>query len=343
MSWKIKSLIAGFAFTASFGTAFADGELNIYNWGNYTSPDLIKKFEAKYNVKVTLTDYDSNDTALAKIRAGGHGFDIVVPSANFVPIWVKEGLLLESRPDQMENFKNMDERWVKVNWDMGRHYTVPWQWGITGPVVDTAIYKGDINTSAIWLDPPPELVGKIDVVPEMNDVLYAAIRYEGGTWCTGDKGVLKKVLDQLKAAKPKWLAMDYGIEKFDTGDYKAALYYNGAAYRARLITPTVRFGFPKEGYSIFMDNVAVLKDAKNVENAKLFQNFIMDPENAALISNFATYANGIKGSEKFMKDGLKDAPELNVPAELQAAGGWQDVCPTDVNDVYTKIWKELLK
>jgi spermidine/putrescine-binding protein len=95
-------------------TAHADGELNIYNWGNYTSPELIKKFEKTYNVKVTLTDYDSNDTALAKIRAGGHGFDIVVPSANFVPIWVNEGLLLESRPDQMENFKNMDERWVDV-------------------------------------------------------------------------------------------------------------------------------------------------------------------------------------------------------------------------------------
>ena len=343
MSWKIKSLVAGLAFFASCGASFADGELNIYNWGNYTSPDLIKKFEAKYNVKVTLTDYDSNDTALAKIRAGGHGFDIVVPSANFVPIWIKEGLLLESRPDQMENFKNMDERWVKVEWDKGRHYTVPWQWGTTGPVVDTAVYKGDINTSAIWIDPPPELVGKIDVVPEMNDVLYSAIRYVGGTWCTDDKEVLKKVRDKLKAAKPKWLAMDYGIEKFDTGDYKAALYYNGAAYRAREITKTVRFGFPKEGYSIFMDNVAVLKDAKNVENAKLFQNFIMDPENAALISNFATYANGIKGSEKFMKDGLKDAPELNIPPDLVALGGWQDVCSTEVNDVYTKIWKDLLK
>ena len=61
--------------------------LNIYNWGNYTSPEVIKKFEEKYNVKVTITDYDSNDTALAKVRAGGHGFDIVVPSANFMPIW----------------------------------------------------------------------------------------------------------------------------------------------------------------------------------------------------------------------------------------------------------------
>ena len=100
--------------------------------------------------------------------------------------------------------------------------------------------------------------------------------------------------------------------------------------RARQVAKTDRFGFPKEDHSIFQDSVAVLKDAKNLENA-------------AMISNFATYANGIKGSEKFMKDGLKDAPELNVPPELQAAGGWQDVCPPEVNDVYTKIWKELLK
>ncbi len=103
---------------------------NIYNWGDYTNPELIKKFEQQFDVKVTITDYDSNDTALAKVRAGGHGFDIVVPSANYVPIWVKEGLLLEARPDQMENFKNVDPRWVDVAWDPGRHYTVPWQWGV---------------------------------------------------------------------------------------------------------------------------------------------------------------------------------------------------------------------
>jgi spermidine/putrescine transport system substrate-binding protein len=89
------------------GQAMAAGELNIFNWGNYTNPELIKKFEEKYDVKVTVTDYDSNDTALAKVKAGGHGYDIVVPSASYVPIWIKEGLLIETRPDQMENFKNV--------------------------------------------------------------------------------------------------------------------------------------------------------------------------------------------------------------------------------------------
>ena len=126
------------------GAALADGKLNIFNWGNYTNPELIDKFEKKYNVDVSVTDYDSNDTALAKVRAGGHGFDIVVPSATYMPIWIKEGLLLETRPDKMENFKNVEDKWVNVDWDPGRHYSVPWQWGTVGVVVDTF---------HVWWDP----------------------------------------------------------------------------------------------------------------------------------------------------------------------------------------------
>ena len=215
MKLNLAAAAAGLAMSAFAGGAMADGELHIFNWGNYTNPDLIKKFEQAHNVKVTVTDYDSNDTALAKIKAGGHGFDIVVPSASYVPIFVQEGLLLESRPDQMENFKNMDPRWVDVPFDQGRKYSVPWQWGTTGVTVNTERYSGDPNTSAIFLDPPDELKGKINVVPEMTDVMHLAIRYAGGEPCTSDKEVLKKVRDKLLAAKPHWLSMDYGnIEKY---------------------------------------------------------------------------------------------------------------------------------
>ena len=119
--------------------AHAEGELNIFNWGNYTSPEMIKKFEDKFKVKVTITDYDSNDTALAKVRQGGHGFDIVVPSASVMPIWISEGLLLQSEPNQLENFKNVDEQWVKVPFDEGRHYSVPWLWGTTGVTVNAVL------------------------------------------------------------------------------------------------------------------------------------------------------------------------------------------------------------
>jgi spermidine/putrescine transport system substrate-binding protein len=332
------------AALAAAGAAHAEGALNIYNWGDYTSPELIDKFEQAYDIDVTITDFDANDTALAKVRAGGHGYDIVVPSANYVPIWISEGLLLEARPDQMENFKNVDERWVDVDWDPGRHYTVPWLWGLVGTGVNTSLYDGDLTTSAIFLDPPEELIGKINVAPEMNDVLFSTIKYLGGEWCTTDKEVLKQALDKLLEAKPKWIAMDYGtVEKLASEDYGAAFYWNGAIMRSRLQNPDIKFGWPREGFAFFMDSVAILADAQNVENAKLFMNFIMDPENAAMISEFAKYANGIKGSEDFMTEELRTAPELSVPEELQDAGQFLESCPPDVHELYTRIWTEVSK
>ena len=167
-------------------------------------------------------------------------------------------------------------------------------------------------------------------------------RYLGGQRCTDDKELLKKVRDTLVEAKPDWIAMDYGtIEKMVAGDFSAAS--TGTARRSasgcatRRSTTAIR----RKAIAVWMDNVAVLKDAKNVENAKLFQNFIMDPENAALISAFARYANGIDGSDKFMPADMKDAPEVIVPADCRKRRIL--ACPPEVHELYTKIWTELQK
>ena len=148
-------MLAGGALLLSAGAALAEGELNIFNWGNYTSPELIKKFEEKYKVKVTITDYDSNDTALAKVarrRPWLRHRGAVAPT--IVPIWIEEGLLLETRPDQMENFKNVDERWVNVDWDPGRQLHGSVAVGHDRRRREHEVLQGDINTSAIFLDPP---------------------------------------------------------------------------------------------------------------------------------------------------------------------------------------------
>ena len=344
MNWKTTTSAMAMALLASTGLARADGVLNIYNWGNYTSPDVIKKFEEKYNVKVTITDYDSNDTALAKVRQGGTGFDIAVPSQTFVPIYIKEGLLLETDPSKMENFKNVAKEWADPPFDPGRKYSVPWAWGTVGIVVNSDVYKGPSDTWGIIFNTPDELKGKTNVVPEMNDVLFAATKYVGGKQCDDDKAVLKKVRDLLVAAKPNWIAMEYNtIEKMGAGDFKATSDWNGSALRQRLAHPEIHYHYPKEGYGLWSDNVVVLKEAKNVENAKLFQNFIMDPEMAAGLSAFHRYANGIAGSDKYMPADMKDAPEVVIPDDVKQYGEIQVLCSPEVQDIYSKIWTELQK
>jgi spermidine/putrescine transport system substrate-binding protein len=329
---------------ACASTALADGELNIYNWGNYTSPEMIKKFEDTYKVKVTITDYDSNDTALAKVRAGGHGFDMAMPSGNFLPIWIQEGLVQEIGASEMPNFKNLRKDFIDVPFDPGRKYSVPWLWGTFGTVVNTQKYGGDIDSWKIVFDPPEELKGKINVVPEMNDAIFAAIVYNGGKMCDGDKEILRKARDTLLAAKPNWMSMEYStIEAMVKGDMLASSDWNGSALRQRLQNPSIKYGFPKEGTFIWQDTVVILKDAKNVENAKLFLNFIMDPEHAAMNSAFARYANAIEGSEPFMPADMKDAPELGIPGFMDGKVAFSVACPADVAEIYTKIWTEVMK
>lgn len=339
-----KTLITATALMLSSTAAFAEGELFLYNWGNYTSPEMVKKFEEKYSVKVTITDFDSNDTALAKVEAGASGFDLVVPSAGFVKIYNEKGLIQELDLSKLPNHKNIAPEWMNVDWDEGRKLSVPWQWGSTGLSVNTKVYAGDINTSAIFMDPPAELAGKINVIPEMGDVMALATMYVGGDVCSEDPEVMKKVRDAMLAAKPKWLSMDYStIEKMTNNDYAASVDWNGSAMRSRLGNPDVAYGYPKEGFGLWMDNVVLLKDAKNTENAYLFMDFIMDPENAAMLSAFARYGNGIAGSEPFMPEDMKTAPEIVTPAEFAANGKFVLACSGKALEYQTAIWTELQK
>lgn len=332
------------ALLASTGLAQAQGVVNLYNWGNYTSPELLTKFEAETGIKVNVTDYDSNDTALARIRQGGHGFDIVVPSNSYMQTWIDEGLVVPLDKAIVTNIGNIAPEWVDVAFDPGRIYSVPWQWGTTGIIVNTGDYTGDINTADIIFNPPDELKGKINVIPEMSDVMAIAIYHAGGEACTTDMDVMRKVRDTLVGAKQHWKALDYGtVDAHVAGDFSGGIYWNGATMRARLQNDKLAYGYPATGYPIWMDSATVLADAQNTENAMKFINFILEPENAALISNFARYANGVTGSEAFMDEVMREAPEIVVPAQHVAAGRFSPACPQEVNDLQAQIWTEVLQ
>jgi spermidine/putrescine transport system substrate-binding protein len=342
---QIRALALGAGFAVALSSAVrAEGELFIYNWFDYTPPELIEKFEQAYDVDVTLDTYDSNETLLAKLVGGGAGYDVAMPGDYMVAIMIREGLLEKVQPNQMENFKNLDPRWVDVYWDPGREYSIPWQWGTTAFMVNRGVYDGDINTLAIIFDPPDPLHGEINMMRDVNDVLNMGLRYLGHPRCNGNEEQLRELNELMQNSKQYWKSFnsDGAKEVLVSGDVQAGMIWNGFGMRARLEKPSLEYAYPKEGFTGWMDNVVVLKGARNLENAKLFVNFMMDPENAAMVSNFARYANGVMGSEKFMDADLLEAPEIVIP-EGAPEPEFVPPCEDEVIRLYDRIWTNLLR
>jgi spermidine/putrescine transport system substrate-binding protein len=206
--------------------------------------------------------------------------------------------------------------------------------------VNTSVYPGDINTSDVVFDPPPELQGKINVVPEMHDVIGLAILNAGGELCTTDMEILRQVRDTLMAAKQHWLSMDYDSEAKLSPTTSWPPPPGTAPPCARASTTRPCSSAIPRRLPVWMDSVALLSDAQNVDEAYEFLNFIMAPENAAMISNYARYGNGIAGSEEFMDPEMPTRPEIVIPEEHRANGRSSHLLARG-NDIYSQIWTEL--
>ena len=331
-----------FAFSAV--SAQGAGKLNIYNWFDYMPQELLDKFGKEHDVEVTMDTYDSNESLLARLKAGVTGYDIAVPGDYMVAILIQEGLLEKVEPKNMANFKNMDPDWIDVYWDPGREYSIPYQWGTTAFMVDSTVYNGDIDTLAILFDPPAELSGKINMLKDVNDVLNAGLRYLGHPRCNDNPEQLRELNDLLVNAKEHWLSFnsDGAKEVLVSGDAAAGMIWNGFGMRARAEKSSLKYAYPKEGFTGWMDNIVVLKGAANLENAKKFVNFMMEPENAATLTNFARYTSGIKGVAPYLDPELAKAPELNLPSGAPKPE-FVPPCKDEVIRFYDRIWTNLLK
>lgn len=322
-------------------------ELHLFNWSNYMSPDLLKRFEAETGIKVTLDTYDSNETMLAKLQAGGGGYDVVVPSGPTLQAMIRDGLLLQTDASQMSNFKNVRTPFDKPVFDPQRAYSVPYMWGVTAIAYDSAKLPG-AKLDDTWkelFEPRPEFAGKVGMLKDMGEVFLAAAYYLGFDGCTSDAAQGQKILELLEKQKPavKVYNSEGTVDRVSSGEVAMQLMWNGSFHRAHKKLATLVYVYPREGLNLWGDNLAIPKGAKNVENAKAFLNWMMDPKNAAEASNYTGYNNGIAGSDKFLDASLRDDPAVNPPEEMVTRFRPSHECPKQSLDLREKIWTRLLR
>lgn len=318
---SINTLAITIASTLIGTSAFAEGKLNIYNWAGYTPPDLVEKFEADTGIDVTIDTYDTNETLLAKMQAGGGGsYDIIVIAHSLIPVLDGESLIQPIGLADMENYSNLADQFVKPSWDPTGDYAIPWQWGTTSFGLDTSVYDGTVDSYSVLFEPPQELQGKIGMFKGAMDLITLAQLYLDVPFCSEDPTEMQRVLDLLLAQKAHVKLYGGGAamrEQLVSGELAMASEYSGQLLRGRRENGNLAYVYPKEGVVGWIDALAVPAGAQNFENAQIFVNYLLEPEHAAMLSNHAGYLNGIPTSTPFMKEELVTAPELNVPEGIR--------------------------
>ena len=325
--------------------ALAEGKLVIYHWFEYIPQELLDKFSEEYDVEVVMDTYDSNEALLASLKAGALGtYDVAVPGDYMVKIMSNEGMLDTIAEGELQNTGNIQEEWADPSFDPGRTHSIPYQWGSTSFAVNRDVYDGDINTTDILFDPPEELSGRINMLDSQGEVLAMAALHMGIPQCAQDRDQLRALNEMLQNAKQHWASFnsDTAKEVLVSGDAAVGQIYDGFAAKAREEGANIEYAFPREGYIVWMDNVVLLKDAPNRENAIKFMDFLLEPENIAAVTNYARYNAGVEGVAPHLDPALATLPEANPPEEAGEAV-FIEVCDRETQEVYDQIWLNLKK
>lgn len=345
MKTLVKATLAASVLAMSAGMAAAEGKVVVYHWFEYIPQDLLDKFTGETGIEVVMDTYDSNEAMLATLKAGAIGtYDVAVPGDYMVSIMTGEGMLDEIADGELANAGNITAEWADPSFDPGRKHSIPYQWGSTSFAVNRDVFTGDINTTDILFNPPAELAGKINMLDSQGEVMAMASLHLDIPQCSTDRDQLKALNNLLVSAKDNWSSFnsDTAKEVLVSGDAAVGQIYDGFSAKAREEGANVEYAFPTQGYIAWMDNVVLLKDAPNRNNALKFMDFLLEPANIAAVSNYARYNSGVSGVGEFLDPTLASQPENNPP-ETAGKGVFVQVCDEATQAVYDKIWTNVKK
>ena len=344
MKHLLKTTTAALALSLGANAAAAEGQVVLYHWFEYIPQELLDKFTEETGIEVVMDTFDSNESLLAALKAGGMGtYDLAVPGDYMVKIMDGEGMLDTIAEGELENKGNIMEQWADPSFDPGRASSIPYQWGSTSFMVNRDVYQGDIDTTDIIFNPPEELSGKINMLDSQGEVLLLASLHLGIPQCTQDRDQLKALNQLLQDSKKHWVSFNSDTAKdvLVSGDAAAGMIWNGFGAKAREEGANVEYAYPKEGLIVWMDNVVLLDGAPNRENALAFMDFLLEPENMGAVTNYARYTAGTEGVGEYLDEELKTMPEQNPPEGINTV--FVEVCDQETQEVYDQIWTNLKK
>ena len=357
MTTKILPIAAAASLMA--GVAVAE-EVRVYNWSDYIDEELLTKFEAETGIELIYDVFDSNEVLETKMLAGGSGYDVVVPTADFLQRQIAAGAF---QPLDYSKLSNAGNLWDVIkarteSYDPGGAHAINYMWGTTGIGVNVdkvAEALGDdapINSLELVFNPANmEKLADCGVyfLDAPTEMIPAALTYLGLDPNSTDKGEIEQAGEVLLAVRPyirKFHSSEY-ISALANGDICVAIGWSGDVLQARDRAAEadngveVAYNAPKEGALMWFDMMAIPVDAPNPEGAHKFLDFIMDAQNMAAASNYVYFANGNLASQEFLVEDV--IGDTAIYPDEETLGTLYTVRPYDpkVQRTVTRLWTKV--
>ncbi|MGK7753913.1 Spermidine/putrescine-binding periplasmic protein precursor [Roseovarius sp. THAF27] len=310
----IRTAAVSVAALATTTVAQAEGELNLYNWGDYINPAVLTAFTEETGIEVNLDTYGSNEEMLAKIQAGASGYDIVFPSVHMHDIMYQLGLLAKTDIGQSENFSNIDPQFIRAETDPNAEYCLPYAWGNVGVVYN----KTKVEEMSSWADLFDLAASgeKIVLLDDPRETIGIGHIMNGTSVNSTDEAEVVAAADVIKENLENVSAFSYdSIPLVTSGDVAAAHWYVGANIFVQQNPDVLAYYIPSEGATMYQEDMCVLKDAPNADNAKAFMEFYLRPEIAAL--NVEQQMNGTPNipAQELIPDEIAENKSIYPDAE----------------------------
>ena len=338
----------------------AEETVHIYNWNDYFAEDTLSGFQERTGTRAVLDLYDSNEILDAKLLAGSSGYDLVFPTARpFAARQIKAGIYQPLDKSKLPGLKNLDpEIYISLkDIDPDNKYLVPYMWGTTGlginvDKVKAALGEEPVASWALVFD--PEKAKKLascglTLFDDPTEVFAAALVYLGKDPNSRDKQDLQAAQDLIKAVHPyiRYFHTSQVISDLANGDICIAQGYSGDVLQSRDKANEagngvkVAYLVPKEGAVLWVDVMAIPKDAPNPGQSHAFIEYLLDPKVIANASNFVNYANPNLAATEFLDDAVRQDPGIYPSKEIRAQfitlEGPSDKEMRELNRIWTRL------
>ncbi|HEY77381.1 MAG TPA: spermidine/putrescine ABC transporter substrate-binding protein [Thermoflexia bacterium] len=319
-------------------------ELHVYNWSEYIDPQVYEDFEAEFGVRVIEDTFANNEELLAKLQAGAGGYDIIVPSDYMVAIMIEEGLLAELNHDNLPNLSNLDPKFANPPYDPGLVHCVPYLWGTTGIGYNMEVFEEPPDSWAYMFDPElaSQYAGKFTMLNDMRETIGAALKYLGYSLNSTDEAELMEARDLLIQQK-QWVYA-YDAEQYEdllsADETVMAHAWSGDIFMAAEEDERLWYAIPREGATIWADNLCIPTTAPSKYTAEVFINYLLRPDVAAKNSNYTWYASPNAAATEYIDAEILEEPAIYPPPDVMERLEWMEDLG-DATPLWERIWTEV--